>query len=65
MISEKTNGGILRKSNKAYKGAKRSRELLRQQRKEEKRRRRLAKDKTPEEGGGLPPSEETPESQPL
>jgi hypothetical protein len=59
----------LAKSNRAYKSAKRSKELLRQKKREEKRKRRLEKDKMPGEGGGeIIPGEgteggEMPESQ--
>lgn len=51
------------KSNKAYKSAKRNRELLRQKKQEEKRRRRLAKDRRSQGGAGFTPSEDAPESQ--
>ena len=57
------------KSNRAYKSAKRGKELLRQKKREEKRKRRLAKDGLPGEGGADvtpgegPAGEETPESQ--
>lgn len=47
------------KSNRAYKSAKRSRELLRQQKLEEKRRRRFDKGVPPKDAGGeSPPGED-------
>ena len=52
------------KSNRAYKSAKRNREILRQKKQEEKRQRRLAKDKKPQVIDGESTSgDETPESQ--
>jgi hypothetical protein len=49
------------KSSRAYKSAKRGKELQRLQKREEKRLRRLNKAKSPEEEGQAPaPSDETP-----
>ncbi len=42
------------KSSRAYKSAKRTKELLRQKKQEEKRQRRFAKHKTPSEQGEEP-----------
>jgi hypothetical protein len=52
----------LAKKNRAYKSAKRAKELLRQQKREEKRLKRLSKDKPTEEKAEPAPGEETPES---
>ncbi len=53
------------KSNRAYKSAKRNKEILRQKKREEKRQRRLAKYKKPDvaAGGESTQGDETPGSQ--
>jgi len=43
-------GGFMPKTNRAYKSAKRSRELSRQQKKEEKRKKKLEREKSGVEG---------------
>jgi hypothetical protein len=52
----------LAKNSRAYKGAKRAKELDRQKKREEKLRRRLAAGKSPGEGGESPSDETAPES---